>query len=68
MGMLYGKLGITNRIFLPVSVPEVDFDVSSLHSEKRRLLRKNAGPAFGFMPDDGSGKVSGNLFCYAFVW
>lgn len=41
-----------------MSAPETDFDVSSLHAEKRRLLRKNAGPAFGFMPDDGSGKVS----------
>lgn len=55
-------------VFPPVSVPEVDFDVSSLHSEKRRLLRKNAGPAFGFMPDDGSGKVSRELFYYVFVW
>nr|XP_027221280.1 gelsolin, cytoplasmic-like [Penaeus vannamei] len=47
----------TERQISTVSVPEVDFDVSSLHSEKRRLLRKNAGPAFGFMPDDGSGKI-----------
>lgn len=40
-----------------VTATETDFNVSSLHAEKRRLLQKNAGPAFGFMPDDGSGKV-----------
>lgn len=40
-----------------VSAAETDFDVSSLHADKRRLLQKNAGPAFGFMPDDGSGKI-----------
>ncbi|KAB7498841.1 Gelsolin, cytoplasmic, partial [Armadillidium nasatum] len=34
-------------------IPE--FDVTSLH--KRKLLQKNAGPAFGFMPDDGSGTI-----------
>ncbi|XP_071551648.1 gelsolin, cytoplasmic isoform X2 [Panulirus ornatus] len=47
----------TVRQMSAVSAPETDFDVSSLHREKRRLLRKNAGPAFGFMPDDGSGKI-----------
>lgn len=36
---------------------EADFDPSSLHAEKRRLLLKNAGPAIGFMPDDGSGQI-----------
>lgn len=49
------------RIYTPnqiaASVPEPEFDVRSLHREKRRLLAKNLGKAFGFMPDDGSGKV-----------
>lgn len=40
-----------------VSAVSADFDVSSLHADKRRLLRKSAGPAIGFMPDDGSGKI-----------
>ncbi|CAM1301688.1 Gel (predicted) [Pycnogonum litorale] len=37
--------------------PEKEFNVRSLHSEKRRLLAKNAGRAYGFMPDDGSGDI-----------
>lgn len=36
---------------------EPEFDVRKLHREKRRLLAKNLGKAFGFMPDDGTGKV-----------
>ncbi|XP_042220528.1 gelsolin, cytoplasmic isoform X3 [Homarus americanus] len=47
----------TQRQMSAVSATETDFDVSSLHAEKRRLLQKNAGPAFGFMPDNGSGKT-----------
>ncbi|CAL4098605.1 unnamed protein product, partial [Meganyctiphanes norvegica] len=43
-----------------VSAVSEDFNVMSLHADKRRLLRKNAGPAIGFMPDDGSGKVEIN--------
>ena len=39
------------------SASEADFNVSSLHASKRRLLCKSAGPALGFMPDDGSGQV-----------
>ncbi|XP_049954281.1 gelsolin, cytoplasmic isoform X1 [Schistocerca serialis cubense] len=42
---------------IAASMPEPDFDPSSLHAEKIRLLAKNAGRAFGFMPDDGSGKA-----------
>jgi len=38
-------------------MPEADFNISSLHSEKiMRLLAKSSGRAFGFMPDDGKGK------------
>ncbi|XP_068226728.1 gelsolin, cytoplasmic isoform X2 [Palaemon carinicauda] len=47
----------TQRQISTVTAAEVDFDVSALHAEKRRLLQKNAGPAFGFMPDDGTGKI-----------
>ncbi|XP_069161858.1 gelsolin, cytoplasmic isoform X3 [Procambarus clarkii] len=47
----------TQRQMSAVTATETDFNVSSLHAEKRRLLQKNAGPAFGFMPDDGSGKI-----------
>ncbi|KAK3866018.1 hypothetical protein Pcinc_028417, partial [Petrolisthes cinctipes] len=47
----------STRQMSSVSAVESDFDVSSLHAEKRRLLQKNAGPAFGFMPDDGSGSI-----------
>lgn len=43
--------------YISVSVTETDFDPSTLHAEKRRLLRKN-GPAIAFMPDDGSGQAS----------
>ena len=38
-------------------MPEGDFDPSTLHAGKIRALTKSAGKAFGFMPDDGSGKV-----------
>lgn len=51
----FGRV-FTQRQMSAVSATETDFDVRSLHAEKRRLLQKNAGPAFGFMPDDGSGK------------
>lgn len=44
-----------------VASVEADFDPSTLHAEKRRLLQKNAGPAIGFMPDDGSGQASGHV-------
>ena len=40
------------------SLPEADFDVTSLHSERRRQLNKSGGSAFGFMPDDGTGSVA----------
>ncbi|KAA0186577.1 hypothetical protein HAZT_HAZT004263 [Hyalella azteca] len=40
-----------------IAGPEAPFNVASLHAGKRRLLAKNAGPAFGFMPDDGSGTI-----------
>ncbi|KAJ9583648.1 hypothetical protein L9F63_022014, partial [Diploptera punctata] len=39
------------------SMPETDFDPSTLHAGKIRALAKSAGKAFGFMPDNGSGKV-----------
>ncbi|PSN34433.1 Gelsolin, partial [Blattella germanica] len=39
------------------SMPEPDFDPSSLHAGKIRALAKSGGKAFGFMPDDGSGSV-----------
>ncbi|XP_022257425.1 gelsolin, cytoplasmic-like, partial [Limulus polyphemus] len=34
-----------------------EFDINSLHREKRRLLAKSLGKACGFMPDDGSGQI-----------
>lgn len=49
----FGRVYTQSQI--AASSPEADFDASSLHASKRRLLQKNAGPAFGFMPDDGSG-------------
>ncbi|CAB3374990.1 Hypothetical predicted protein [Cloeon dipterum] len=40
------------------NMPETDFNPASLHAEKlMRLLAKSSGRAFGFMPDDGKGKV-----------
>ncbi|XP_059482948.1 gelsolin, cytoplasmic isoform X2 [Neocloeon triangulifer] len=40
------------------AMPEADFNPASLHAEKvMRLLAKSSGRAFGFMPDDGKGKV-----------
>lgn len=38
-------------------MPEPDFDPKSLHAAKIRVLAKSAGRAFGFMPDDGTGKA-----------
>jgi len=39
-------------------MPDEDFNPASLHSEKvMRLLAKSSGSAFGFMPDNGKGKV-----------
>ena len=31
-------------------------DVSQLHEEQRKLIRKSGGAAIGFYPDDGSGQ------------
>lgn len=45
------------KLIAASKVPEELFNVNTLHREKRRLLAKNLGKAFGFMPDDGSGKV-----------
>ncbi|XP_023703559.1 gelsolin, cytoplasmic isoform X2 [Cryptotermes secundus] len=42
---------------IAASMPEPDFDPSSLHAGKLRSLAKSGGKAFGFMPDDGSGNV-----------
>ncbi|KAK7862831.1 hypothetical protein R5R35_000849 [Gryllus longicercus] len=42
---------------IAASMPEGDFDPSTLHAEKIRFLAKNSGKAFGFMPDDGSGQL-----------
>ena len=36
-------------------------DVSQLHEEQRKLIRKSGGAAIGFYPDDGSGKTGMNL-------
>ncbi|KAF2363520.1 Gelsolin-like domain [Trinorchestia longiramus] len=51
----FGRVYTQSQI--AASTPEGDFDVTSLHASKRRLLAKNAGPAFGFMPDDGNGTI-----------
>lgn len=40
---------------IAASMPEPDFDPSSLHAGKLRSLAKSGGKAFGFMPDNGSG-------------
>lgn len=45
------------RQIAAMTAVDADFDPSTLHAEKRRLLQKNAGPAIGFMPDDGSGQI-----------
>nr|CAD7440176.1 unnamed protein product [Timema bartmani] len=42
---------------LTAAMPEEDFDPSSLHTSRLRLLAKNSGHAFGFMPDNGTGSV-----------
>jgi len=42
---------------IAASMPEPDFDPSSLHAGKLRSLAKSGGKAFGFMPDNGSGTV-----------
>ncbi|CAG0925115.1 unnamed protein product, partial [Notodromas monacha] len=54
LGRVYSKRQISA---LCANKPEGDFDIAGLHAEKRRLLAKNSGKAFGFMPDDGSGSV-----------
>ncbi|XP_067138441.1 gelsolin, cytoplasmic-like isoform X3 [Centruroides vittatus] len=50
------------RVYTPEQIAaseltEPDFNVLSLHREKRLLLAKNSGKAYGFMPDDGSGNI-----------
>uniref|UniRef100_A0A4D5R9Y8 Gelsolin, cytoplasmic n=1 Tax=Scolopendra viridis TaxID=118503 RepID=A0A4D5R9Y8_SCOVI len=42
---------------IAASSPNDAFNVRSLHREKRRLLAKSLGKAYGFMPDDASGEV-----------
>ncbi|XP_067013400.2 gelsolin, cytoplasmic isoform X2 [Anabrus simplex] len=42
---------------IAASMPEPDFDPSTLHADKLRFLAKNSGKAFGFMPDNGTGNV-----------
>lgn len=53
-----GRVNTLVTYYSLVAAIEADFDPSTLHAEKRRLLQKNAGPAIGFMPDDGSGQAS----------
>nr|CAD7200996.1 unnamed protein product [Timema douglasi] len=49
----------SNPLVVPLTaaMPEEDFDPSSLHTSRLRLLAKNSGHAFGFMPDNGTGSV-----------
>uniref|UniRef100_T1IZM9 Gelsolin-like domain-containing protein n=1 Tax=Strigamia maritima TaxID=126957 RepID=T1IZM9_STRMM len=51
LGRIYTKEQIA------ASQPEAEFDVRNLHREKRRLLAKNLGKAYGFCPDDGTGQT-----------
>nr|CAD7200995.1 unnamed protein product [Timema douglasi] len=48
---------VYTREQIAAAMPEEDFDPSSLHTSRLRLLAKNSGHAFGFMPDNGTGSV-----------
>lgn len=51
-----GRIYTQQQIAAASNEPE-GINILALHREKRRLLAKNLGKAFGFMPDDGSGKI-----------